>query len=67
MQNKGGLYSEILREDNFNFNIVSEVKLVVLKLNSKKKQKKKNFHVWYCYCLIGYFSEHSLLEGSFDL
>ena len=37
MQNKGGLYSEILREDNFNFNIVSEVKLVVLKLNSKKK------------------------------
>ena len=41
MQNKGGLYSEILREDNFNFNIVSEVKLVVLKLNSKKKQKKK--------------------------
>ena len=40
MQNKGGLYSEILREDNFNFNIVSEVKLVVLKLNSKKKKKK---------------------------
>ena len=38
MQNKGGLYSEILREDNFNFNIAScdEVKLVVLKLNSKK-------------------------------
>ena len=43
MQNKGGLYSEILREDNFNFNIVSEVKLVVLKLNSKKKKKTSTY------------------------